>query len=118
MLKLQTNSPDPYWLDLAPGVRLQVRPVSVTSMLLARAAAGEILREGGEDATTKAGAAFTRALARSGIVAWEGIGDADGQPVEPTPDRIDQLLEVWPAFDAIDRLYVAPALTQDAEKNA
>jgi hypothetical protein len=28
----------------------------------------------------KAGCAFTHSLAHSGIVAWEGIGDADGKP--------------------------------------
>ncbi len=118
MLKLTSNSQEPSWLDLLPGVRVQVRPVSVTAMLLARAAAGEALKNGGErdDATIKAGEAFTRSLARSGIVAWEGIGDAEGVPVEPSPERIEQLLEHWPAFDAIDRFYVAPALTQDAEK--
>lgn len=120
MLKLGSAEQSPFWLDLLPGVRVQVRPVSVSAMLLARAAAGEALKNAAEqeDATVKAGEAFTRSLARSGIVAWEGIGDADGVPVEPSPERIDQLLDHWPAFDAIDRFYVAPALTQDAEKNA
>lgn len=120
MLKLQSFAQEPFWLDLLPGVRVQVRPVSVSAMLLARAAAGEALKNAGqqEDGTVKAGEAFTRSLARSGIVAWEGIGHADGVPVEPSPERIDQLLDHWPAFDAVDRFYVAPALTQDAEKNA
>ena len=62
-------------------------------------------------------AAFTRALAHTGIVAWEGIGDAKGKPVEPDKEAIEQLLELWPAFDAIDRLYVGPALTRLDEKN-
>jgi hypothetical protein len=120
MLKLGSAEQSPSWLDLLPGVRLQFRPVSVSAMLLARAAAGEALKTAGEQehGTIKAGEAFTRSLARSGIVGWEGIGDADGVPVEPSPERIDQLLDHWPAFDAIDRLYVAPALTQDVEKNA
>lgn len=120
MLKLTPSAQEPIWLGLLPGVRVQVRPVSVSAMLLARAAAGEALKTASEreDGTVKAGEAFTRSLARSGIVGWEGIGDADGVPVEPSPERIDQLLDHWPAFDAIDRLYVASALTQDAEKNA
>jgi hypothetical protein len=42
----------------------------------------------------------------------------DGNPVEPTKETIDAALELWPVFDAIDRLYVGPALIQDAEKNA
>ena len=69
------------------------------------------------DAMVKAGCAFTRSLAHSGIAAWEGIGDADGNPVEPTKETIDAALELWSLFDAIDRLYVGPALLQDAEKN-
>ncbi len=46
--------------------------------------------------TVAAGAAFTRSLALSGIVAWEGIGDAGGKPIDPNPVAINQLLEVWP----------------------
>ena len=119
MLRLTPATRDPYWLDLLPGVRLQVRPVSVASMLLARAAAGDALREAGErdDGTVRAGEAFTRAFARSVIVAWDGVGDAEGEPVEPSPERVDLLLDHWPAFDAFDRLYVGPALAQDVEKN-
>jgi hypothetical protein len=117
MLKLEPVSAEPFWLDVLPGVRIQFRPVSVAAMLIARGAAGEALKVGGEQATIEAGATFTRALAQSGIVGWEGIGDAKGNPVEPNTATIEQLLELWPAFDAIDRLYVGPALTRLDEKN-
>jgi hypothetical protein len=116
MLKL-TAGREPYWLDLLTGVRAQFRPISVAAILLARTAAADVLRAGGDDAMVKAGIAFTRSLAHSGIAAWEGIGDAEGNPVEPTKETIDGALEHWPVFDAIDRLYVGPALIQDAEKN-
>ena len=49
-------------------------------------------------------------------MAWDGVGDAAGEAVEPSPERVDLLLDHWPAFDAFDRLYVGPALAQDAEK--
>ena len=124
MLKLQARPNEPFWLDLLPGVRVQFRPISVADMLIARAVAAETLGAKGEgeaplDRTTTvaAGAAFTRSLALGGIVAWEGVGDAGGKPIDPNPVTIDQLLEVWPAFDAIDRLYVGPALTRHEEKN-
>jgi hypothetical protein len=117
MLKLAFDR-EPFWLDMVPGVRMQFRPITVAAILLARTAAADVLRAGGDDAMVKAGCAFTRSLAHSGIAAWEGIGDADGNPVEPTKDTIDAALEVWSLFDAIDRLYVGPALIQDAEKNA
>ena len=31
---------------------------------------------------------------------------------------IDAALDLWPLFDAIDRLYVSPVILQVAEKNA
>lgn len=117
MIRLSSDR-DPFWLDVAPGVRIRLRPATVAAILAARAASAEVLRKGGEDAQTRAGFAFTRALARSGIVEWEGIGDKDGNPVDPTPEAIDAALECWPVFDAIDRLYVAPVLLQAEEKNA
>jgi hypothetical protein len=117
MLKLAFNR-EPFWLDLLPGVRVQFRPITVAAILLARTAAADVLRAGGDDDMVKAGCAFTRSLAHSGIAAWEGIGDADGHPVEPTKETVDAALEVWSLFDAIDRLYVGPALIKDAEKNA
>ncbi len=117
MLRLNTER-EPFWLALVPGVRVQFRPISVAAILLARTAAADVLRAGGNDAMVKAGVAFTRSLAHSGIAAWEGIGDADGNPVEPSRETIDAALELWPVFDTIDRLYVGPALIQDAEKNA
>jgi hypothetical protein len=116
MLKLAFDR-EPFWLDLFPGVRVQFRPITVAAILLARTAAADVLSVGGDDAMVKAGCAFTRSLAHSGIAAWEGIGDADGNPVEPRKETIDAALEVWSLFDAIDRLYVGPALLQDAEKN-
>jgi hypothetical protein len=116
MLKLAAVR-EPYWLNLVTGVRAQFRPISVAAILLARTAAADVLRAGGDDAMVKAGIAFTRSLAHSGIADWEGIGDVDGNPVEPTKETIDAALEHWPVFDAIDRLYVGPALIQDAEKN-
>lgn len=107
----------PFWLDVLPGVRIQFRPVSVAAMLIARGASGEALKAGGEQATIEAGAAFTRAIAQTGIVAWEGISDSKGKPVDPEKEAIEQVLELWPALDVIDRLYVGPALTRLDEKN-
>ncbi len=108
---------EPFWIDVAKGARVQFRAITVAAILLARSAAADALQAGGDGAAVKAGVAFTRSLTQSGIVAWEGIGDADGNATDPTPDNIDALLELWPVFDAIDRLYVGPALIQDAEKN-
>lgn len=117
MLKLSIDR-EPFWLDVQPGVRIRLRPATVAAILAARAAAADTLRAGGEAAETQAGFAFTRALARFGIIEWEGIGDQDGNPVAPSPEAIDAALECWPVFDAIDRFYVAPVLLRTDEKNA
>src|SRR5690554_2119413 len=93
MLKLAFDR-EPFWLDMVPGVRVQFRPITVAAILLARTAAADVLSAGGDDAMVKAGVAFTRSLAHSGIAAWEGIGGADGNPVEPTKETIDAALEV------------------------
>ncbi len=118
MLRLAAQQREPYWLDLLPGVRIKVRPITVAAIIAARQAAAEAMKLREEDGIFVGSAAFTRSVARWGILDWEGIGDAGGMPVTPTPDNIDALLEFWEAFDAIDRLYVAPALIGTQEKNA
>ena len=47
-----------------------------------------------------------------------GIGDAESNPIDPSPEAIDALLDLWPVFEAFQTLYVAKALLLDAEKNA
>ena len=63
MLKLSTPSRDPFWLDILSGVRIQVRPISVADMLVARAAAAESLG-------TKVAARFST----GSIAAWNANG--------------------------------------------
>ena len=106
----------PQWCDLIPGVRVRLRPLTTALMVSARGdpAIAE-LPEGA--ATEEAALAMAKALARRAILAWEGIGDADGNPIEPSPEAIDALLDIWPAFEAFQTLYVAKALLLDQEKN-
>lgn len=118
MLKLASPQREPYWLDFLPGVRIKVRPITVAAIIGARQAAAEAMKTPDGQEIFVGSAAFTRSIARWGITEWEGVGDADGNPVPPAPENIDALLELWQAFDAIDRLYVAPALIGVDEKNA
>ena len=106
----------PQWCDLVPGVRLRLRPLTTALMVAARGdPAIADLPEGA--ATEEAALAMAKALARRAILEWEGIGDADGNPIDPSPEAIDALLDIWPAFEAFQTLYVAKALLLDAEKN-
>lgn len=119
MIKLSTSAAEPFWLDLLPGVRVKVRPITVASMLVAREAVGKVYRkEDQTDANVRASIALVHELAHRGIVEWEGVGTAEGAPAAVTTETIDALLDHWPAYDALDALYVTPALRRDLEKNA
>ena len=110
-----TNAPQ--WCDLIPGVRVRLRPLTTALMVSARGdPAIADLSEGA--ATEEAALAMAKSLARRAILAWDGIGDADGNPIDPSPEAIEALLDLWPAFEAFQTHYVAKALLLDAEKNA
>lgn len=118
MIKLSSATTEPFWLDLLPGVRVKVRPISVASMLVAREAVGRIyLDEDKTDLSARASITLVRELARRGIMEWEGVGTAEGEPASVTTETIDALLDNWPAYDALDALYATPALRRDEEKN-
>ena len=104
---------EPYWLDLAPGVGIRVRPCTTALVMAARA--GMIAGGEGDDDNAR-GAAMLKALARVAIVDWEGIGDEAGAPIPPRAERIDALLDLYPAFRAFETAYFLAALVLDAGK--
>jgi hypothetical protein len=110
-----TNAP--FWCDLVPGVRVKLRPLTTALMVAARSdqAIADLPKEA---RTEQAALAMAKALARSAILDWEGIGDAEGNAIAVTPDAVDALLDIWPIFEAFQSHYVAKGLLLDAEKNA
>ncbi len=124
---------EPYWLDLGGGVRVQVEAPGSVAWLVARDAAWRAMRAvKGEDGTAPEGdeprssedaawaegqVAFATTLAQRSIKAWEGVGDAEGEPIEPTPERISALLKLTVYFEAFHNAYVRPVLEREAEKN-
>ena len=109
-----TNAPQ--WCDLIPGVRVRLRPLTTALMVSARG--DPVIADLPEGAATEEAAlAMAKALARRAILEWEGIGDADGNLIDPSPEAIEALLDIWPAFEAFQTHYVAKALLLDAEKN-
>ena len=60
--------------------------------------------------------AFAKALARRAVLAWEGIGEADGKPIDPSPEAIDALLDIWPIFEAFQLSYVSRACCWSRKK--
>ena len=110
-----TNAP--IWCELVPGVRVKLRPLTTALMVAARSdpAIADLPKEA---RTEEAALAMAKALARSAILDWEGIGDAEGEPLPVSPAAIEALLDMWPIFEAFQSLYVAKGLLLDAEKNA
>ena len=115
MIRLNLTA-TPQWLDLAPGLRLLVGPLTTALMVSARA--DMAIESLPETATTEELAlTMAKAVARRAILEWEGVGNADGDPVPVSPEGIDALLEIWPVFEAFQTQYVAKGLILDAEKN-
>ena len=51
------------------------------------------------------------------ILDWEGVGDIDGNPVEPSPEGIGALLDLYPVFERFQLDYIAKGLVLELEKN-
>ena len=121
MIELDLSN-GPKWLDLIAGLRLQLRPLTTSLMVAARAdPAIQGLASTASTASTASdderAVAFAKALARLAILNWEGVGDAGGVPLAPSEAAIDALLDLWPVFEAFQTQYVAKGLLIDAEKN-
>ena len=86
MIRLQL-SPDPQWLDLGHGVRLQLLPLTTALMVATRSdpAVQDIDPEASNDARA---AIFAGALARRAVVDWEGVGDENGAVVAVSPGML------------------------------
>ncbi len=107
---------EPQWLSLGHGVRLLLLPLTTALMVATRS--DPALQGLAADASNDSRAAvFAAALARRAIVDWEGVGDADDNLLQVTPDGIDALLSLWPIFEAFNLLYVSCGMLLDAEKN-
>ena len=115
MIRLNLTA-TPEWLDLAPGLRLLVGPLTTALMVSARAdPAIEALPEGASQEALAL--AMAKAVARRAVLDWQGVGDDAGNIVPVSPEGIDALLESWPVFEAFQPTYVAKGLILDAEKN-
>ncbi|MDD3370768.1 MAG: hypothetical protein PHE27_02960 [Alphaproteobacteria bacterium] len=114
MIKLNLKRED-YWLDVGYGVRLKVRPATTALVMASRVAA---LKDSGE--TEDAGmrsAALVKRLAELAVLEWEGVGDSENNLAAITPEGISALMDLWPIADAFERLYLAPTLILEQEKN-
>lgn len=115
MLKLDLSNA-PRWLDLAPGVRVRLLPLTTALMVATRN--DPTIETLPDEATNEDRAlVFAKALARRAVMDWEGVGDEEGEPLDVSPEGIDALLDIWPIFEAFQAGYVAKALVLEQEKN-
>lgn len=116
MLRLSLSS-TPEWVGLGHDVCVRVLPLSST--IFAAAQSDPAVAALDDDTPRQVRAlAFSKALARIAITDWEGVGDEEGVPVDPSPDLIDALLDIKPIYDRFNEVYVAKGLLLSAEKNA
>ena len=108
MIRLNLSN-RPEWLDLLPGLRVLVAPLTTALMVSARA---DPLIDNLSDASSQEdmALAMAKAVARRAVLEWEGVGDEAGYLVPVSPAGIDALLEIWPVFEAFQAQYVARGL--------
>ena len=111
-------------LDLGFGVEVTVRPMTSAIFAAARVdPAVPLLKadsedESGEGATKEVvTVALVKAIARRTIVSWDGIGDAEGNPVDPSPEWIGLLLDQWAIYEAFNAKFVGKFLLLRDEGN-
>ena len=115
MLTLDLSN-EPRWHDLAPGVRVQLRPLTTALMVATRSDPDvDAVPDGASDETRAL--VFAKALARRAVLDWEGVGNAEGNVIAPSPEAIDALLDIWPIFEAFQLVYVSKGLLLEQEKN-
>jgi len=95
MLSLKIPT-EPYWIDLKAGVRVQVRPFTSEGRRIA---------------------AFTTALAKVGILAWDGVLLPDSDEQAPVNDQtVGDLMSFWTLADEFRTQYTGLKELLDAEK--
>ena len=109
-------SAQPEWTGLGHGVDVLLAPLTTAMFNAARA--DPQLAEVAEDAAPNARAlALAKALAHRAVLDWNGVGDADGNPILPSLEAISSLLDLYPFFEAFNGKYVAKGLLLSAEGN-
>ena len=103
------------WIDLPRDVRVQVQPVTTALIYAARRDPAIAALPADADQELVA-LVMGQSIARLAIVAWEGIGDVDGNPIDPSPEAVTELMNIWPICRAFNKLIVEPAFDQESEK--
>lgn len=119
MLRLGLTT-DPIWIDLPGGARIQCKPPSTSTVQGVRDAL-TAPQSSDEDEDAAPGrppmVVWVKAVAQAAIIAWEGIGDANGKPVDVTDDAVSDLMEIAPVYSAFVESYINRAYAVADEGN-
>lgn len=107
----------PIVLKVADGVTLTLRPLS-SAVVVAAQTDPYLLEAIRTKSDAEVSVAFAVAVAKKAIINWEGVGDADGLPVDVSADNIAGLMDIWPILQKFQAKYVEPAMALVDEKNA
>ena len=108
-------SPESEWVDLGRGVRVRVRPITTALVYAARKDPAIADLPAGADQEQIA-LVMGQSIARLSIVEWDGVGNEDGEVIDPTPETISALMDIWPLCQSFMRQCVDPVFTAEAEK--
>lgn len=108
-------SPEAEWFDLGRGVRVRVRPITTALIYAARKDPALAELPAGTDQEQIA-LVMGQSIARLSIVEWDGVGNEDGEVIDPTPETISALMDIWPLCQSFMRQCVDPVFTAEAEK--
>ena len=108
-------SPESEWVDLGRGVRVRVRPITTALVYAARKDPALADLPAGTDQEQIA-LVMGQSIARLSIVEWDGVGNEDGEVIDPTPETISALMDIWPLCQSFMRQCVDPVFTAEAEK--
>lgn len=114
MIRLNLNA-GPAWLELLPELRVQVAPITGVIMAMAGKDAELAALPPDPDPDVRF-MVFTKAVARIAIFGWDGVGDHDGNPVDPTPAAIGALMDLLQVNRAFGALYVSRGFVIASEK--
>ncbi len=115
MIRLNLKK-EPYWLELLPGVSVQVVPL--TSAIMSAASTSPALRDLPPEADRDMRfLVLTAEVAKLAILDWTGVTGPEGEDVAPSPETVAALIDVPLIANRFEALYVTPGLLVSAEKN-
>lgn len=129
MIRLNTQH-STWSIDLGGGAALHLRPIQPADVQVARGIAATFSKDS-EDAERNSlyRAVLAQTLLLRLLQSWDGIGDAEGAPIDvardeagnllpATKEAVSALLSLASVFSAVEDALTIPLFLQAAEKNA